>query len=204
MGVVWEVFAASTTGLGNAASVRVSYYLSENEPVLAKRLAQKAIFLAAVQGFAFGSILLLLAPDISVVLTSNPVLQNALNNLMGLTAVANFTMNFAQVYWSLVGATTRFGLATAWILACRWFLIFPLAAICVYGYEFDNSAVTGTIAVGYGTAAFTLACVVISTDWRHWCMKMREDSLPHDASADLGGGGVDENGEQCSDSDDIL
>lgn len=168
MGVVWEFFEALTAGLGEAGAVRISYYLSENMPGEAKRVSHKVIFFSIIQGFVFGSIVLMLGPNIAVWLTTNPLMQRQFVDLVGVTVIASFAMTFALVTWSLLGAQGRFGIATLCVVLCRWLLIFPIAAVCVFGFYFDTKSVAGSIAVGYSTAAFLLSLVIIRSDWEQY------------------------------------
>lgn len=171
MGVVWEFFEALTAGLGEAGAVRISYYLSENLPAEAKRISHKAIFFAIIQGFAFGSIVLMIGPNLAVALTTNSIIQRQFVDLVGMTVMASFAMAFALVTWSLLGAQGRFGIATACVVLCRWLLIFPIAAVCVFGKHFDTISVAGSIAVGYSTAGFCLSLVIMQSDWSQYALE---------------------------------
>jgi hypothetical protein len=175
MGVVWELFAALTEGLGEAASVRVSFYLAEGLPVDASRLASKVTFLTFVLALTISSIFLMAGPNIAVALTTDNTLQNLFGNLFGMTSLANVSMTFSQIYWSLAGAQGRFNMASASILACRWFLILPLASVCIFGYRFDLVAVACAMAIGYAVAASTLAMFVFQSDWEKLSRELQED-----------------------------
>jgi Na+-driven multidrug efflux pump len=175
MGVVWELLTALTEGLGEAASVRVSFYLAEGLPVDASRLANKVTFLTYVLALTISSILLMAGPNIAVALTTDKTLQNLFGSLVGMTSLANVSMTFSQIYWSLAGAQGRFNMASASVLSCRWFLILPLASICIFGYEFDLVAVACAMAIGYAVAASTLAMFVFQTDWERLSREVQED-----------------------------
>jgi Na+-driven multidrug efflux pump len=179
MGAVWELFEASADGLGGAGAMRISYYLSESQPGEARIVSLKVVFLGAIQAFSFSSIFLMLGPDLSVWLTKDLVLQNMFLDLVGMTAVANFSMTFALTCWSLVGmGQGRFGVATATIVLCRWLVVYPLAGIVVFRFRHGTSSVAGSIAVGYATAGFALACVLIRSDWKQLSLEAREAFYP--------------------------
>lgn len=165
MGAIWEIFAALTDGLGEAASVRVSYYLVEGMASDARRLSNKICCLAVVLVLFVSSLFLMFGPRISVLLTTDKVIQNLLNNLVGMTCLANSSMTLAQIYWSLAGAQGRFEFASATILFCRWFIIIPLASLVIFHYKFDTVAVAAIVAVGYAVAALILVCKVFLSDW---------------------------------------
>lgn len=175
MGVFWETFAALTEGLGEAASVRVSLYLTEGMSIDAKRLASKVSFLTFTLVLFVASIFLMAGPDIAVALTSDYTLQHLFNQLVGMVSLANVPTAFAQVYWSLAGAQGRFSLASATILICRWFIIIPISSICIFAYFYDLVAVAGAVALGYAVAAFVLACAVFRGDWQELSNSLRDD-----------------------------
>lgn len=175
MGVVWEIFLAFTEGLGEAASVRVSFFLAEGLPVEAKRLAHKAVFLSIVMALGVTSIFLIAGPGIAVALSKDTALQHLFYQLVGMSGLANISMTMAQMYWSLAGAQGRYSVASATILFCRWLLVLPLASICVYRYQYDLVAVAGSVALGYAVATVALAWYVFNSDWHAVACSMQED-----------------------------
>jgi Na+-driven multidrug efflux pump len=175
MGIVWEVFEASTEGLGDAASIRISFFLEEGLPAQAKNLSNKVFFLALVEALAVTSIFLMAGPNIAVSLTTDSTLENIFNDLVGITGLANVAMTFAQVYWSLVGAQGRYGLASSTIMLCRWLVTMPLALTFIFGLSYDLRAVAGSIAVGYATASSFLVYSVVTSDWQLLSLAAQED-----------------------------
>ena len=175
MGVIWEIFVALTEGIGEAASVRVSFFLTEGLPDEARRLANKVAFMTFILVLGVTSIFLMAGPNIAVALTTDSTLQHLFVQLVGLTGLANVSMTFAQVYWSLAGAQGRYSLASATILFCRWLIVLPIASICIYRYFFDLRSVAGAVAVGYGVAAFTLCFFVFRSDWNAIAISLRDD-----------------------------
>ena len=171
MGTIWELFEAFAASLGDAGAVRVGEHLTENEPETAVRTAHKTILFATIQSLALGSLVLVIGPNVSVLLTNDVTLQNMLNGLFPMTALANFAMTFAQVHWSLVGAQGRVMAASASILLCRWLLMFPISAVCVFRLSFQLDSVAGSIAIGYATAALALAWTIIRTDWKETALQ---------------------------------
>lgn len=174
MGIIWEIFVALTDGLGEAASVRVSYYLAEGMPSDARHLSNKVSCLAVVLVLFVVSLFLMLGPRIAVLVTADKVIQNLLNQLVGMTCLANSSMTIAQIYWSLAGAQGKFEFASATILFSRWFIIIPLASLIVFRYEFDLKAVAAIVAVGYSVASLVLVCKVFLADWDKIGQSLRE------------------------------
>ena len=183
MGMIWEIFVGLTEGLGEAASVRVSYYLSEGMPRVARRLTNKVVFLAFISVLFFTSLFLIIAPNVAVLLTDDSTLQHLFSNLVGLASVASVSMTFSQIYWSLAGAQGRFALASATILFCRWFITLPMASVCIYRYRFDLVSIAGTVAIGNAVAAFVLAFSVYRSDWSALSAQYRNEQ-GHDTEDD--------------------
>jgi Na+-driven multidrug efflux pump len=203
MGIVWEIFEASTEGLGDAAAIRVSFLLAEGQPVEAKILSNKVAFLAGIEALLATSIFLMAGPNITVSLTTDSTLENLLNDLVGMTGLANVAMAFAQVYWSLVGAQDRFGLASSTILLCRWLVTMPLAFSFIFGLSYDLRAVAGSIAVGYATASSFLAYCVYQSDWHSLSVAAHEEAYLDENMLDFSmEGGEDDEEEEESDSED--
>jgi Na+-driven multidrug efflux pump len=175
MGIIWEIFQAMTEGLGEASSVRVSFYLTEGLPHDARKLAHKVVFLSMILVLLVTSIFLMLGPNLSVTLSTDNTIQHLFTDLIGATGLANISMTFAQIYWSLAGAQGRFGFASATILICRWLVILPIAFICIFGHQFDLVSVACAIAIGYAVAACTLAYAVFSSDWEQLAYFLRDD-----------------------------
>jgi Na+-driven multidrug efflux pump len=185
-GVVWDFCLAATEGLGEAASVRVSFHLAEGYPADAKSLASKIAVIAFIEGLVITSILLVAGPNIATLLAKRDYnLENMINNLIGLTALANISMAFAQVYWSLAGAQGSFGIASATILLSRWLVTIPIACTCIFAYKYDLDALAGAVAVGYATAAFVLSVRVFSSNWMSLSLAAQEELLPLDGEGDL-------------------
>ena len=194
MGVIWEIFQAMTEGIGEAASVRVSFYLTEGLPHDARKLAHKIVFLTVILVLLITSVFLMAGPNMAATVSTDNTIQHLFTDLIGATALANISMTFAQVYWSLAGAQGRFGFASATILFCRWLVMLPIACICIFGHEFDLTSVSCAIAIGYAIAACVLACAVFSSDWEQLAYILRDDGDPYGACDffDDGAGIVDE------------
>lgn len=176
MGIVWEVFEAFSEGLGEAAAVRVTYYLTENLPDLAEQLAHKTVFLSIMESTILTAIFLMIGPNLSVALTQDAVLQHLFNDMVPIVALANIAMASAQIWWSLVGAQGFFSRASAVILAHRWFFVIPLSCVLIYSISYDLECVVAAITLGYSGAGTLLARMVFRSDWAQAALRYRDDS----------------------------
>lgn len=184
MGIIWEVFEASIEGLGESAAVRVSYYLGENIPVIARRLCRKVVFWAFCLAALATSMFLMVGPNVASALTIDWTVEHLLFDLVGMVGLANITMSLAQVYWSLVGAQGRFGTASLSILLVRWLFTMPLALVCIFVFRWELPAVAGAIAVGYVTSAVVLAHKIYTSDWEAIAKFAQAQAAPLDLDED--------------------
>ena len=177
MGILWEIFEASTEGLGEAAAVRVSLVLSENLPDLARQLAHRSVLLGIVLSLMVTSAFLLVGRNLSVALTKDLTLQTLFNDLVGTTGLANIAMSLAQVYWSLLGSQGRFGVASSSILLCRWLVTMPLAAGFIFRADYDLRAVGSALALGYMTSTLLLAIRLFQSDWKVYAQLAQDEAM---------------------------
>ena len=174
LGSMWEVLEASTEGIGEAAAIRVAYLLAVGQPEQAKLLSYKVIYVSVIQSVLVTAFLLVFGKYLAVLLTSDPTLQHLSNNVIALLGLANATMSFAQVSWSLIGAQSRFRLATVVIFFARWLVTMPIALVCIFVFQLDLNSVSGALVVGYATASCALAYFVLRSDWERLATLMAE------------------------------
>jgi Na+-driven multidrug efflux pump len=168
------VLEASTEGMGEAAAIRVAYLLSVARPEMAKKLSVKVIYLSLIQAVLMTSMLYMVVKNIIILLTTDPTMQHMMNNAIGLIGLANVSLAFARISWSLTGAQGRFRLATLIIFVSRWFVTTPIALISVFAFKLDLNSVSGALVVGYATASCALAYCVLRSDWGRLARSMQE------------------------------
>ena len=174
-----------------------------------------------VQALILTSILLLAGRNLIVALTVDYTLQHLLDELIGLLALANLSMAFAHVCWSLVGAQGRFNLATLVMLICRWLVTMPMALIFIFAKHYDEETLAGAIAAGTATSACVLATILFSSDWNDVAQELYlqgllscdddddfdfsfgdDDDSDDDDSFGVGGSGYPSNKKSLDDDDD--
>jgi MATE family multidrug resistance protein len=177
LGVVWDILEALTEGIGEAAAIQVAFLLAARQPERARRLANTVMYLATVQSLIVTSLLYMLGKDLSVILTSDPTLQHFVNNSIALLGLANVTMAFSQVGWSLIGAQGRFRLATSVVFAARWLVSIPAAFLIIYVWELDIDALGGALVFGCATASCAMTYIVLRSDWERLSHIMQDMSI---------------------------
>lgn len=165
LGSFWDFFEALTEGIGEAAANQVTYLLSMGQVESAKKLCYGTIYMAVFQAVLVTSALYISGQYLAVIFTTDPTIQHMMNNTIVLVGFANVIMAFSQITWSLIGAQGRFRLATFVIFFSRWMVTMPCALVCIYVFDFDLNAVSGSLVVGYATASCALTVIVLSSDW---------------------------------------
>eukprot|EP00934_Nitzschia_sp_Nitz4_P000334 Nitzschia sp. Nitz4//scaffold2_size372955//136626//139235//NITZ4_000401-RA/size372955-processed-gene-0.411-mRNA-1//1//CDS//3329546712//334//frame0 len=165
LGAVWDVLEAMTEGIGEAAAIQVAFLLAALQPERARRLANTAIYMAVVEALLVTSALYMSGRHLAVLFTNDRAMQHMFNDTIGFIGIANVTMTFAQISWSLIGAQGRFRLATLVMFVARWVVTIPVALVATYVYELDLESVSGSLVVGYATASCILTYLVLRSDW---------------------------------------
>lgn len=171
---------ALTEGIGEAAATQVAFLLAAAQPERAKRLSHAVIYLAVVQSFLVTSGLYMSGKYLAVLFSTDPTIQHMTNNSIALIGLANITMAFSQVSWSLIGAQGRFRLATSVVFFSRWIVTMPIALISIFAFFLDLNSVSGALVVGYATASCALTFIVLRSDWERLALVMKEMNDPID------------------------
>ena len=202
LGAIWDILEALTEGIGEAAAIQVAYLLAAIQPERARKLANTVIYLAVVQAVLVTSILYMIGRYLAVVLTTDPVLQHLMNDTIALLGLANVTMAFCQVSWSLIGAQGRFRLATSVVFAARWLVTIPMALLTILVWELDLNAISGSLVIGYATSASALTFIVLRSDWNRLARIMQDMNKPVKANdGDPSQDEIDGNGVEGNDDD---
>ena len=179
LGAFWDVLEAFTEGVGEASATQVALLLSSAQPERAKKLSYSVLYLGFLQSLIVTSLLYMGGRYLAILASTDPVIQNLTNDSFVLMGLANITMSFSQVAWSLVGAQGRFRLATSVMFFSRWVLTIPTALIIIFVFFFSLDSISGCLIIGYSTASCALTFILLSSDWERLARLMHEmNSVP--------------------------
>jgi MATE family multidrug resistance protein len=167
LGSIWDIFEASTEGIGDAAEVRCAHHLGKGNPKMAKTSSYKSILFATSLSVVVTAIFFILGPFFPAWFTTDPILQRMLRDLVPLVGIGNVTMTFGMVSWALVGAQGRYALATFVSFVSSWCITIPLSAIFVFGLNVDLQGVTSAVVIGYSCTGTVLSFILLRSDWEH-------------------------------------
>jgi multidrug resistance protein, MATE family len=182
MGSIWEIFYSITSGIGDAAEIRVAFHLGDNHPSMARLSAFKSLFIGMMMAALVSILYFSLQRFIPVWFTSDETLQAMLLELVPFVGIANLTMTFGMQCWSIIGAQGKYKLATWISFISSWGISVPLAAISVFVFRLDLQGLAGAIVIGYVVTGSVLSYYLISTDWNMVASKIRQQHLFEDMS----------------------
>lgn len=174
LGSIWDIFYSTTSGIGDAAEIRVSRHFGENCPSMARLSGYKALFLSMTVAAVISIVYMSLQYRLPAWFTKDETLQTMLSELVPFVGVANLTMQFGMTCWSLIGAQGKYKLATWVAFVSKWGVAMPMAAILVFIVRMDLQGLTAAVVIGYVSTGATLSYVLLSTDWKHIAIKIQE------------------------------
>jgi Na+-driven multidrug efflux pump len=104
VGSVWDIFEASTEGIGDAAEIRSAYHLGKGNPEMARLSSYKSLLLGMIFSFLITSVFFIIGDDIAAWFTKDLTLQLMITELIPLVGIGNITMTFGMICWALVGS----------------------------------------------------------------------------------------------------
>jgi len=184
LGTLWDLFSSISEGVGEAAEIRISLHLGNNNAVLAERSTYKSLFLGLLVALIISVITFSLENIIPAWFTQDPALQQLLKELIPFVGVANVTMVFGMNCWYILGAQNKFVLAT-WIMALSsWGICLPLAALFTLVCHFDLQGLASAVASGYVIAGGCLSYITIITEWDAVALKVSTDNEESSSSSE--------------------
>lgn len=177
LGSIWDVFYSATSGIGDAAALRVGLHFGANHPNMAKLAGYKALLISMSVATIVSIFFFSLQDRIPGWFTVDPTLQAMLRELMPFVGVGNFSMQFGMTAWSLIGAQGRYDLATRVSFVSSWGVCMPLAAIFVFYFRVNLQGLTAAVVVGYVTTGASLSYVLLSTNWKQMAQHIQQENV---------------------------
>jgi len=165
IGTIWELLEATTDGISDAASIRVSLHLGRGMPALAKHSAHKVMYYAVLLGFFTTSILFIVARNIPTWFTEFEVIQNIIYETIPLIGLGNLFLVYGMTAWGVVGAQGRFTLSTVTLVCCMWGVTLPYCMVVTLVFNLNLQGIISGLVIGYGTAAVVMSYIVLTSDW---------------------------------------
>jgi MatE len=170
-----------TEAIADAGEVRVAILLGSGQPGRAKKSAYKSICVAFVFAFCTTSIIFIAGESLPVWLTTDPLLQNLIADLIPLFGVGNITLTLGTMCWTLVGAQNRYRLATCLGVAGSWLVVIPMSAVMTIVYRINLQGQTAAVVIGYMLSGFVTNIVLLRSDWK----KLSDEVILYNAANDI-------------------
>eukprot|EP00547_Thalassionema_nitzschioides_P013159 CAMPEP_0194259290 /NCGR_PEP_ID=MMETSP0158-20130606/43284_1 /TAXON_ID=33649 /ORGANISM="Thalassionema nitzschioides, Strain L26-B" /LENGTH=822 /DNA_ID=CAMNT_0038999045 /DNA_START=125 /DNA_END=2593 /DNA_ORIENTATION=+ len=176
LGNVWDCMSATTSGLADAAELRVAHHLGENQARSAQLSAYKSLGLVMMVAILISTLCLCFPSFLANWYTSDDeTIQELLLELIPFISVANVTMAFGMHCWSLIGAQGKYKLATRITFISSWCISVPLATVYVFLLKFNLQGLTSAVVLGYVTTAASLSYILLSTKWKKVATKIHNE-----------------------------
>jgi MATE family multidrug resistance protein len=170
---VWDLVEASTSGLAEAADLRVAYHLGCGDTHSAKIATKLCLFAGSVVAVV-SSVLLHLYDDALVsLLTQNEELQEVLEQVLPLVGYGSLVLVFAKVASSLMSAQGRCREATIVSVLCSYCITLPAAQIMVYGFNVNLQAIVAAVVYGRTTFAAIMLHFMWWSNWERLSAQIR-------------------------------
>jgi hypothetical protein len=171
LGTVWNALGELIGAVADAAEARCTFLLGIGEPLRAKLSCHKSIYIGFVFSTVVTSCILIADEDFPTWMTTDPVLQNIVADLMPLFAIANIALGMDTMSSTLVGSQGRSRLATALVIAAIWLVSMPLSALFSILMNIDLQGQTAAVAIGSMISSTLNTYILFQSDWEELSRK---------------------------------
>lgn len=154
-----------TEGFGDAGEMRTGVHLGGGRPLRARLSSYKTMLVGTISATMCTSILWILGEDLATWMTPDPTLQGMIIEVLPLIGMGNIALAAGSISWALVGAQGRYRLATLVAFVSSWCVTLPLAAVFVYGFNFDLQGPVSAVVIGYSVTGTCLLYILARSDW---------------------------------------
>jgi phosphotransferase system glucose/maltose/N-acetylglucosamine-specific IIC component len=165
LGTVWNALGEVIGAVADSAEARCTFLLGIGEPLRAKLSCYKSMFIGFVFSTVVTSCILIAGEDFPTWMTSNPVLQNIVADLIPLFAIANIALGMNSMSSTLVGSQGRSRLATALSIAAIWVVSIPLTVLFSILMNIDLQGQTAAVAIGSMISSTLNTYILLQSDW---------------------------------------
>ncbi len=165
VGYLWSAFETLTSGLGDAAEVRVGFRMGAGQCRSAKNVTDKALYVAFTTAMYCSGLLFILAMYVPVWLTPDKTLQKMIFDIIPLIGFGSIWMVWGMVAWAVLGAQGRIRIATILELFISWGIGAPIAAIFVYLFNYNIEGIIGGLTISYTIGTNVYLYMLYTSDW---------------------------------------
>jgi hypothetical protein len=165
LGTVWNALGEVIGAVADSAEARCTFLLGIGEPLRAKLSCYKSMFIGFVFSTVVTSCILIAGEEFPTWITSNPVLQNIVADLIPLFAIANIALGMDSMSSTLVGSQGSSRLATALSIAAIWLVSIPLTVLFSILMNIDLQGQTAAVAIGSMISSTLNTYILLQSDW---------------------------------------
>ena len=188
LGCIWEIADCFTSGLGDAAEIRVSYHLGNNHPSLAKLSAYKSLVMGMAVASVTSVFFCIFYSKIPRLFTDDEVIIDLISSAFPYLAIGNLALSFGYLCSFILGAQGKFKLETWISFAVSWGVTIPLSFLFIYKLKWNIESLTAACVIGYCVYGILVAYAVLTSNWKRRAKKIydrnHEDVEKHPTEED--------------------
>jgi Na+-driven multidrug efflux pump len=168
LGSIWNVFEYLPAGFNTAVELRVSRYLSQGNPGMAKVVAYKCLVYSMVAAATISVLFVILRHVVVPWYTEEVVIQDMLSDLILLVGIANVVMVVGVVSYSILCAQGRTRSATLTYVFLSFATTLPLSFYFVFVQGYDLQSLAFALIVGYSLSSLVLMVFLLTSNWKRY------------------------------------
>ena len=127
MALILDFFESSTAAIGNASKMRIAYQVGKGRPNMVKLSGYKSMYITLLLSVLLSASFLCLNHTLPSILTRDTTIHCMLLDLFPLIALSNVSKTVGMLVWTFMGGHGWYDLATNIVIACLYFMTFPIA-----------------------------------------------------------------------------
>lgn len=168
LGSIWNVFEYLPSGFTTAIDLRVSRYLSQGNPGMAKVSAYKSLLYSTVATALTSALFVSLRNKVVRWYSDEDVIRDMLSDLILLVGIANVVMVVGVVAYAILCAQGRTRSATLTYVVLSFVATFPLSFYFVYIQGYDLQSLIFALIVGYSASSLVLLVFLLTSNWKRY------------------------------------
>lgn len=167
VGYLWSAFETLTSGLGDAAEVRIGFRMGAGQVRLAKLNTDKALYVCLTTAMYCSGLLFILAIYVPSWLTPDKTLQKMIFDIIPLIGFGSIWMVWGMVAWAILSAQGRIRIATVLEFFISWGIGAPIAGIFVYLFNYNIEGIIGGLTISYTIGTNVYLYMLFTSDWEY-------------------------------------
>jgi multidrug resistance protein, MATE family len=184
LGQIWSALESLTYAWSYAAAIRCAQLLGAGDADGAELSAHRSMALGTIGAMLASLGLLSFSGHMAGWITSDETLKAMVGELIPFLCFGNISLALGTISYALVGAQTRYSLATAVQFFGSWLLTIPLAALSSFYLRWDLQGLVAAVVIGCMVSGMLNFVILCCTDWERRTAKIMAKNIAVDDDSD--------------------